>query len=132
MTTSSLFGSEGGVSRKPKLHIRSVAGDVSVTGNSLTRFDRASFQLPRLEIVVGDVRFHALLDSGAGRSLLRSDIFQRISSLAINFSLVVPVDLYDINDRKLSTKGVVSLEITVMGDRLLQEFIVVDAITEDS
>ena len=131
MTTSSLFGSEGGVSRKPKLHIRSVAGDVSVTGNSLTRFDRASFQLPRLEIVVGDVRFHALLDSGAGRSLLRSDIFQRISSLAINFSPVVPVDLYDINDRKLSTKGVVSLEITVMGDRLLQEFIVVDAITED-
>lgn len=72
-----------------------------------------------------------MLDSGAGRSLIRSDIFKKIQHTAKSFFTEVPVELYDINDRRLASKGVVTLEFTVLGDKLLQEFIVVDAITED-
>jgi hypothetical protein len=73
----------------------------------------------------------ALVDSGAGRSLLREDIFRKISKREQLFSPNVPVDLYDVNNKQLNTIGVVKLEIVVLGDTLLQEFIVVKAITED-
>ena len=90
-----------------------------------------SFKLPRLEVTVGDVSFLALVDSGSGKSLLRADIFHKIRNQVKVFSQHVPVDLYDINSGKLKTVGIATLEINVVGDKLLQEFIIVHTITED-
>ncbi len=93
--------------------------------------DIKQFKLPRLRIQVEDQKFHVLVDNGAGRSLIRTDIFRLIDGKDFRFSSEVQVELYDINNRILSTQGTVTLEIADMGDKLLQEFIVVDDTTEE-
>jgi hypothetical protein len=76
----------------------------------------------------------ALFDSGAGKSLIRTDLFQKLGRNVGIFTPEVAVELYDINNRRLSTRGTLSVSFQVVGEerpeQLTQSFIVVDNITE--
>lgn len=90
---------------------------------------------PRVTIKVGDAKIKALFDSGAGKSLLNSKIYPSLSRGIERFSSEVKIELYDINNRRLNTKGTITLRFHLEGETdqepLIQEFIVVDDITED-
>ncbi len=86
---------------------------------------------PRLKIQVGSVKFSGLLDSGAGRSLINTDVFNRIKNEIKYYNAEAPVDLYGVENTRLTTRGLITLEISVLGDNLLQDFIVVDGISEE-
>ena len=49
----------------------------------------------------------------------------------IRFTAEVPVDLYGVENTRLVTRGLVTLQVQVLGDNLLQDFIVVDSISEE-
>ncbi|XP_045023697.1 uncharacterized protein LOC123468106 [Daphnia magna] len=55
----------------------------------------------------------------------------RIGNQIKNFSTDAPVELFGVDNTRLRTRGTVTLEMNVLGDDLLQEFIVVDRIDED-
>jgi len=80
---------------------------------------------------VGGVQFKGLLDSGAGRSLIKTEVFNKIKNGIIKFTEETPVDLYGVENTRLYTRGLVTLQILILGDNLLQDFIVVDGISED-
>ena len=80
---------------------------------------------------VGGVKFKGLLDSGAGRSLIKTEIFNKIKNEVVKFTEETPVDLYGVENTKLITRGLVTLNILILGDNLLQDFIVVDGISEE-
>jgi hypothetical protein len=71
------------------------------------------------------------LDSGAGRSLISTEIFRKLKKGIKNFVAEAPVNLYGVDNTQLNTRGIVTLEIFILGDNLLQDFIVVDSISED-
>ncbi len=75
-----------------------------------------------------------LFDSGAGKLLIRSDLFKKLGRDIGRFTPEVAVELYDINNRRLSTRGTISVSFQVVGEehpeQLTQSFIVVDNITE--
>ncbi|KAK4045448.1 hypothetical protein OUZ56_033054 [Daphnia magna] len=50
----------------------------------------------------------------------------------MKFTADVPVDLYGVENTRLVTRGLVTLQVQVLGDNLLQDFIVVDSISEES
>jgi hypothetical protein len=76
----------------------------------------------------------ALFESGAGKSLITTDLFQKLGRDVGIFTPEVAVELYDINNRRLSTRGTLSVSFQVVGEerpeQLTQSFIVVDNITE--
>ena len=80
---------------------------------------------------VGGIKFKGLLDSGAGRSLIKTEIFNKIKNGVVKFTEETPVDLYGVENTKLITRGLVTLNILILGDNLLQDFIVVDGISEE-
>ena len=49
----------------------------------------------------------------------------------MKFTADVPVDLYGVENTRLVTRGLVTLKVQVFGDNLLQDFIVVDGISEE-
>ena len=49
----------------------------------------------------------------------------------MKFTADVPVDLYGVENTRLVTRGLVTLKVEVLGDNLLQDFIVVDSISEE-
>ncbi|KAI9558485.1 hypothetical protein GHT06_015272 [Daphnia sinensis] len=117
-TTFCNVGNKGGPCPKPRQNVNEV------------RESRKN-KIPRLKLQVGDVKFFALVDSGAGRSLIKTEILQRIGHQIKNFSTDAPVELFGVDNTRLRTRGTVTLEMNVLGDDLLQEFIVVDRINED-
>ncbi|KAI9556064.1 hypothetical protein GHT06_018631 [Daphnia sinensis] len=88
-------------------------------------------KIPRLPIQVGNEKFKGLLDSGAGRSLIKTEVFNRLKEGVMKFTADVPVDLYGVENTRLVTRGLVTLQVQVLGDNLLQDFIVVDSISEE-
>ncbi len=76
----------------------------------------------------------ALFDSGAGKSLIRSDLLTKLGRDIGRFTPEVAVELDDINNRRLSTRGTISVSFQVIDEerpkQLTQSFIVVDNITE--
>jgi hypothetical protein len=79
---------------------------------------------------VGGIKFKGLLDSGGGRSLIKTEIFHKIKNGVVKFTAETP-DLYGVENTKLITRGLVTLNILILGDNLLQDFIVVDGINEE-
>ncbi len=77
---------------------------------------------------MGNIKFSGLLDSGAGRSLINTDVFKRIKNEIKYYNAD---DLYGVENTRLTTRGLITLEISVLGDNLLQNFIVVDGISEE-
>ena len=57
---------------------------------------------------VGGVQFKGLLDSGAGRSLIKTEVFNKIKNGIIKFTEETPVDLYGVENTRLNTKGLVT------------------------
>ncbi|KAK4009713.1 hypothetical protein OUZ56_018859 [Daphnia magna] len=49
----------------------------------------------------------------------------------MKFTADVPVDLYGVENTRLVTRELVTLQVQVLGDNLLQDFIVVDSIREE-
>ena len=90
---------------------------------------------PRVTLSIGNLKFKALFDSGAGKSLINSDLYRRLENGIERFSSEVSVELFDINNRRLTTRGTISLRFHLVGETdgepMVQEFIVVDNITED-
>ncbi|KZS02154.1 Uncharacterized protein APZ42_000917, partial [Daphnia magna] len=117
-TTFRNVGNKGGPCPKPRQNVNEV------------RESRKN-KIPRLRLQVGDTHFFALLDSGAGRSLIKTEILQRIGNQIKNFSTDAPVELFNVDHTRIRTRGTVTLEMNVLGDDLLQDFIVVDRINED-
>ncbi|KAI9557201.1 hypothetical protein GHT06_017018 [Daphnia sinensis] len=76
-------------------------------------------------------KFKGLLDSGASRSLIKTDVFNRLKEGVMKFTADFPVDLYGVENTRLVTRGLVTLQVQVLGDNLLQDFIVVDSISEE-
>ncbi len=76
----------------------------------------------------------ALFDSGAEKSLIRTDLFQKLGRDIGRFTPEVTMELFDINNRRLSTRGTISVSFQVLGEerpeQLTQSFIVVDNTTE--
>ena len=66
------------------------------------------------------------MDSGAGRSLISTEIFRKLKKGIKNFVAEAPVNLYGVDNTQLNTRGIVTLEIFILGDNLLQDCIVVD------
>ncbi|KZR97138.1 Uncharacterized protein APZ42_008159, partial [Daphnia magna] len=64
-----------------------------------------------LSVKIHDIPFKALFDTGAARSLLHIDIFNRIAlEEQVNCS-ESDVELYDVHNKKLFTLGLVSLPV---------------------
>ena len=76
---------------------------------------------------VGGIKCKGLLDSGAGRSLIKTEVFNKIKNGIIKFTEETPVDLYGVENTRLNTRGLVTSQILILGDNLLQDFIVVSA-----
>ena len=76
----------------------------------------------------------ALFNSGAVKSLIRSDLLKKLGRDIGRFTPEVAVEFYDINNRRLSTRGTINVSFQVIGEerpkQLTQSFIVVDNITE--
>ncbi len=49
----------------------------------------------------------------------------------MKFTIDVPVDLYGVENTKLVTRELVTLQVKVLGDNLLQDVIVVDSFSEE-
>ncbi len=115
-----MVGPNGGPCPKPRQFVKSVS-DKSTP--------------PRIAIKVGGYNFKALFDSGAGRSLINSKIYAKVREGIESFSSDVGIELYDINNRRLSTKGTIGLRFFLSDEKdqepLIQKFIIVDDITED-
>jgi hypothetical protein len=106
----------------------------------VTAFSKNS--APRISMKIFNYPFKALFDTGAARSLLHINVFNKIVSDQINCSesgamspqqLICSesdVDLFDINNKPLLTKGVITLPIVYGNHVLNQEFIVTNGISE--
>jgi len=116
-TTYCNGGQNGGPCLKPRQRINHV-------------IETRKNKIPRLPITVGKEKFKGLLDSGAGRSLIKTEIFNRLKEGVMNFTTDVPVELYGVENTRLVTRGLATLQVQVLGDNLLQDFIVVDSISE--
>ena len=112
------MGQNGGPCPKPRQFINQV-------------IETRKNKIPRLPIQVGNEKFKGLLDSGAGRSLIKTEVFNRLKEGIMKFTADVPVDLYGVENTRLVTRGLVTLKVQVLGDNLLQDFIVVDSISEE-
>ena len=112
------MGQKGGPCPKPRQIINQV-------------IENRKNKIPRLPIQIGNVKFKGLLDSGAGRSLIKTEVFKRLKEGVMKFTTDVPVDLYGVENTRLVTRGLVTLKVQVLGDNLLQDFIVVDSISEE-
>ena len=87
-------GPSSGSGRKPRQIVKSV--DVNC-------------KPPRVKIKIGSIEVQALFDSGAGKSLIRTDLFQKLGRDVWIFTPEVAVEFYDINNRRLSTRGTISV-----------------------
>ena len=83
---------------------------------------------------IGLVEVEALFDSGAGKSLISSNFYRKLGEEIGKFSPEVAVELLDINNRRLKTRGTLKVCFQVVGEsnpeNLEQSFIVVDDIAE--
>lgn len=83
---------------------------------------------------IGLVEVEALFDSGAGKSLISSNFYRKLGKDVGKFSPEVAVELFDINNRRLKTRGTITVCFQVVGEsnpeNLEQSFIVVDDIAE--
>jgi hypothetical protein len=84
-------GKNGGPCQKPRQFINQVV-------------ETRKNKIPRLPIKVGNEKFKGLLDSGAGRSLIKMEVFNRLKEGIITFTTDVPVDLYGV-EHQTSYKG---------------------------
>ncbi|KZS08156.1 Uncharacterized protein APZ42_027943 [Daphnia magna] len=91
---------------------------------------------PRIRLQIGNGSFNALVDSGAGKSLINSALFNKLRQQNDNLphSREVAVDLFDISNRPLICNGTVVVNVLVEDERphepFQQEFIVVQGIME--
>jgi hypothetical protein len=58
---------------------------------------------------VGGVQLKGLLDSGTGRSLINTEVFNKIKNGIRKFKEETPVDLYGVENTRLNTRGLVTL-----------------------
>lgn len=86
----------------------------------------------RIWLKAGGLRFKALVDSGAARSLISSKIINNMKfNSKIHISSEVAVNLFDVNNRPVRTLGTIGLTIELRTDSLFQEFIIAQDISED-
>jgi hypothetical protein len=111
------------MSSKPRQHFRSVFSDL---------------ETPRVKIQIGGCVVNALVDSGAGRSLINNHLFSRLKQSGdteISFCRDVGINLVDINDKCLTCTGTIKTSFFVTNERpsesLQQEFVVVHGIMEE-
>jgi hypothetical protein len=92
------------------------------------------FKSPRIRIKIGNCVIEALIDSGAGRSIVSNKFFERLDT-GLKFSKHVNVNLFDINDQRLACAGTITVQMLVEDEKphefLTQEFIVTLGIVED-
>ncbi|EFX76577.1 hypothetical protein DAPPUDRAFT_106807 [Daphnia pulex] len=92
---------------------------------------------PSGQPVPGDCVVEALVDTGASKSLISDKILVqlKISGIPHSFSRDVSINLFDINDRRLSCIGTIKTNIHVENENtpefLSQEFVVAQGIMED-
>ncbi|KAI9551214.1 hypothetical protein GHT06_003617 [Daphnia sinensis] len=92
---------------------------------------------PRIRLQIGGCSVNALVDSGAGRSLINSTLFEKLRNKVANlpYSREVAVDLFDISNRPLICQGTLVVNVLVEDERprepFQQEFIVVQGIMEE-
>ena len=123
MTTSGDFGPNGGTCPQIQLYIQKASDNIKI---------------PRLELEVGDHKFLALFESGATRSLISYDLYDELlrkSATRIqHYTKHVAVNLFDVNSRRLNTRGTVTLQFRVSSETehetLFQSFIIADGISE--
>jgi hypothetical protein len=90
-----------------------------------------------VKIYLGDCVVEALVDTGASKSLISDKILVqlKISGIPYSFSRDVSINLFDINDRRLSCIGTIKTNIRVENENtpefLSQEFVVAQGIMED-
>ena len=81
-------------------------------------------------IQIGNREIEALFDTGAARSLLHEKVYRSLPSNMQLASAETTVALFDVQNKRLSNLGKVTLNVKY-GDKLLeQEFIVTNGITE--
>jgi hypothetical protein len=90
-----------------------------------------------VKIYLGDCVVEALVDTGASKCLISDKILVqlKISGIPYSFSRDVSINLFDINDRRLSCIGTIKTNIRVENENtpefLSQEFVVAQGIMED-
>ncbi|KAK4013475.1 hypothetical protein OUZ56_026030 [Daphnia magna] len=120
-TTESTVGPLGGCP-KPQHFVKSVSTQVTT---------------PRIGQRVGNCSFKALVDSGAGKSLISSRLFERLQQQMEEFrhTREVAVKLFDISNRCLACQGTVTVDVLIEDERprepFQQEFIVAPEIMEE-
>ncbi|KAK4013268.1 hypothetical protein OUZ56_025502 [Daphnia magna] len=119
-TTESTVGPLGGCP-KPQQFVKSVSTQVTT---------------PRIGLRVGNCSFKALVDSGAGKSLISSRLFERLQQQMEEFKHTreVAVNLFD-QQARLACQGTVTVDVLVEDERprepFQQEFIVIPEIMEE-
>ena len=106
-----IHGSHGTTNAKPRQYISEILKH---------SFDK----VPRIPFQSNGIDFRALFDTGASKSIMNLELFEKIDPKRTSLSPEVAVDLYDVNDRKLKTLGTASLQIMHGNDKLIQSFIV--------
>lgn len=85
---------------------------------------------PRVMIRINGKETEALFDTGAARSLLHEKVYRSLPPNMQLASSETSVALFDVQNRRLSNLGKVTLRITYGENILEQEFIVTNGITE--
>ncbi|KAI9550516.1 hypothetical protein GHT06_005392 [Daphnia sinensis] len=120
-TTEATVGPLGGCP-KPQQFVKSVSTQTTT---------------PRIRLRIGNCSFKALVDSGAGKSLISSRLFEKLQQEKEEFKHTreVAVNLFDISNRRLVCQGTVTVDVLVEDERprepFRQEFIVVPEILEE-
>ena len=112
-----IHGSHGTTNAKPRQYISEI---LKHTFN----------KVPRIPFQSNGIEFRALFDTGASKSIMNIDLFEKIDPKMTSLSPEVEVDLYDVNDRKLKTLGTARLQIIHGSDKLIQNFIITTGVAE--
>ena len=95
----------------------------------ITAFKKGS--PPRISLLIHEIKFLALFDTGAARSLLHENIFKQLPPELQTGVVPSDVDLVDVHNRKLFVFGKILLPFKYGNHILDQEFIITSGISEE-
>lgn len=82
-------------------------------------------KIPEIPLIVGDVKFLALIDTGACRSII-SDRIVNVLKGPHEINKSGKLELYDISNNKMKTGGKIKLKLDFQGDIIEQEFVIIN------
>ena len=97
---------------------------------STTKFNVTRYTLcPRITLAVDGIEFSALVDTGAGRSIISESVVELLNGkYTINNS--EEVELYDASNNKMNSRGTILLKVRYQDYIMEQEFVIMSKISK--